>query len=868
MELNKLNKLTRTDRNEGLNFNAYIYFEIGDLILNSLILDLYDNGVSVSEKLFKKIVYALFSNSILRKDNKLVRKGDIDVLLTQLDEFDHGIDYNQNIYNFVLELIGYSAFMSISDDIKAQIYSVNEIHDSLKPHFVSFSKKLAENCMRDRTARTFVKEKMWGILKDNSSEVVEQLKELKTFFKVEALGAEFSGMISNIIHSKLTFINVYESKIVKLSDNDFSLKPILFSTEFYSYNSFVKNEESLLRNLFAIQELDEILMRHGEGFLNDIEKIQKIYYDLNRHYTAPNFFTLNDELFLESSNLTLYFSFNDICNSIHFLHYLSDDTCYLSCDNFTLKVNCLPIKSLYSFKNLVQITKTYNLSSQDLKLISSKFLPTFFNYEYSNNVLYDQIDDDDDNDAGLLSYSDKEESFLHYLGFLKIFIESKLKVLDFSNFTLTYVTFNLLKSLLFYIGSYLDSGVFDSRFLLMKKGDEIQEQNQLVSNLFSPHLLPSNNSLKSYSAFFRNAKLMNQSTVCNFDIQQIELNLLTGSGYNYVKELLNHDIAEFSLNELYDKYTSLDFLESVATLNGKSSQAFELLIQEPNLKNLSGVYSIFSSFSSSALEFFLFENKDDLHEITLKLIETYLDISKLEFDLEFTSNTVAILLHYFLNVLLRFKKIDSVTFGNLSDNINEKSDSLSSSTYTEVEFLRSGARLKSVYEVNKTVNQGFLLHILENGIDKSNIILLFDILESLNLFDIFIDSLLYKRNLEDILNLLLDLDTTRSHYLFRMLVFKVLSSKVSFSNKKFQSVFLKVYACKKTNQLNLLNKDLETAILESLDHFPLDMYKDDFDLYLDNLLQSYLKKSKSSNRIPNFDIDKVIASNSIGFLSN
>ncbi|MBI96587.1 hypothetical protein CL656_05525 [bacterium] len=859
-----LNRLTRVDRNELLDFNTDMYFEIGHLILNSLISDIYDDGAAVSQKLFKKIVYALFSNSIFRKNDKLVRKDDVDVFLAQLDKLDNGIDYSQNIYNFVLELIGYTAFVTRPDYVKAQIYSVNQIDDSLKPHFVSFTKKLAENCMRTQTSKTFVKD-MWAKLKDSSSEVVLQLKELKTFFSVEALGAEFSGMISNIIHSKLSFINVYDSKVIISSDNGFSLKPVLFSTEFYSYNNFLNNEQSLLRNHFAILELDEILMRHGEGFLNDIEKIQRIYNDIARDFTPVNFYTLDGELFLESRNSTFYFSFYNVHTVIHFLHYLTDDFCYLRYDEFTLDVNCLPVKSLYSFKNLVEITKTYNLSSKDLKLISSEFLPTIFNYECSNNVLYDQPADDLVN---LNSYSDKEETFFLYLDFLKLFIESKLKVLDLSNFTSTYVTFNLLKSLLFYIGSYLDSGVFDSRFLLMKKGDQIEEQNQFACQLFLPHLIPSNNSLESYSAFFKKARLTNQSIACKFDVQQIELNLLTGSSYNYVKELLNNDIDEFSLNELYKKYTSLEFLESVSTLQGKLSQAFDLLKAETTLKNLSGVYSIFCSFSSLNLEFFLFENKDDLHEITFKLIEDYLEISKLEFVLEFKSNTVAILFHYFLNVLLRFKKIDSFTFGSLSDNINEKSDFLDFSTYPEVDSLRYVSTLKSVYEVNKTVNQGFLLHILERGIDSTNLILFFDILESLNLFDVFIESLLYKKDLEDILNSLLDLDSTRSHYLFRMIMFKVLSSKVTYSYRKFQSVFLKVYSCKKTNQLRLLKSDLEMAILALLDHFPLDIYEDAFDSCLDSLLNSYLKKSKCSNRIPDFDIDKVIASNSIGFLSD
>ena len=154
---------------------------------------------------------------------------------------------------------------------------------------------------------------------------------------------------------------------------------------------------------------------------------------------------------------------------------------------------------------------------------------------------------------------------------------------------------------------------------------------------------------------------------------------------------------------------------------------------------------------------------------------------------------------------------------------------------------------------------------MDEGINSENVMLLFTVLKSLNYLDIFVDSILFKANMEEVLLSLVDLNTMESKYFFRMLVFKILNSHVSFDSRSFQSVFLKVYACKKYDQLHKLETGLENAVLDSLEMFPSDMYVEDYDQFLDDLFEYVLRKSKCNVKIDNFDIDKAIESNTLGF---
>ena len=97
------------------------------------------------------------------------------------------------------------------------------------------------------------------------------------------------------------------------------------------------------------------------------------------------------------------------------------------------------------------------------------------------------------------------------------------------------------------------------------------------------------------------------------------------------------------------------------------------------------MYCVFSVQSDTSLEFFLYENLEDLYTVVNQIIDEYISVESV--DLGALNNSAILLLHYFLNVLFRFKKIDSFTYVSLSEKINNKSLELKLNIYDEVECL-------------------------------------------------------------------------------------------------------------------------------------------------------------------------------------
>jgi len=854
-------KLDQKDRLENLEFNSHIYREVGELIFEKVIPSKFQDGDSVRRRIFKNTVYALFSNQIFRCNDDQVKKDDVDAFLAQLDELDSKINYTQAIYIFVLEFIGFSAFDKLSNKDKSEIFSVNQIEDRFHSMFAEFTTEYAEACIRKKPSKKYVKD-LWSKLKDRSIEVTTQLKELKTCFSLDALKDQYSYFISKIVNTKLNYINIYEeSDKGRTVINRTSLLPVNFSSDFHVFNQFLNNQDSLLSNHFAIMGIYDVIDEHGVALYEDIQKVEAIYKEIKKDFIPVIFYALGDQFFINTRSKDHFsssvstdlnsFSFKSQHFAVYFLHYLFGDTSILNSDGFVMSVDSLPMKSLFLFSRLVDFTQSFDLNYDDLCLVSDDFLVDFYVNKSPNLLIDDSIS------------VEEESNLLNYLNSLKSLIEFQLQSVGINSYFKDYISFYLLRSCIFHISSFLGSNSFYSTFLVMNKGDQICVQNQALAKMFLADFVPKNKYLTSNSAFLKKAGLYSRSISANFPDQYLELNLLTGSSFYYVKDLISRNSEDIALNDLYDRYSSLEFLESVFEESKRVDQTFDFLLNYPSINSLFSVYSVFSVQSDTSLEFFLYENLEDLDNVVNQIIDEYISVESS--DIDSLSNSAILLLHYFLNVLFRFKKIDSFTYVSLYEKINNKSQELNLNTYNEVECLRYSKSFNTLFDIKQNINKGFLMHILDEGINSENIILLFTVLKSLNYLDIFVDSILFKSNMEEVLLSLLDLNTLESKYVFRMLVFKILNSQVSFASKSFQSVFLKVYACKKYDQLHKLEIGLENAILESLEMFPSDMYEQDYDQFLDDLFEYVLRKSKCEVRLDNFDIDKAIESNSLGF---